>query len=316
MRAYDSGTGIWDVGDLAVQQTATLTITAKSTNDTPLTNVVEVQTLDQQDPDSTPGNGSASEDDQASVNVVGQQIDLSITKSVDNQRPNVGDLVQFTIELTNSRVTEATGVTVKDVLPPGLTYQSSIATRGAYNATSGVWNVGRVANGEVVTANITAEVTATGNLVNVAEYSTANQPDINSTPNNDDPNEDDQASASVTPQVADLVLVKAVDNERPDVGQVSVFTLTVTNMGPDAATGVAVTDQLPQGLAYTASQPSQGMYDSTGIWTIGQIDPQEVVTLELRALVKYRCQNQFRGDYSYRPGRPEFHPWEQCPGRK
>ena len=116
--AYDSGTGIWDVGDLAVQQTATLTITAKSTNDTPLTNVVEVQALDQQDPDSTPGNGSASEDDQASVNVVGQQIDLSITKSVDNQRPNVGDLVQFTIELTNSRVTEATGVTVKDVLPP------------------------------------------------------------------------------------------------------------------------------------------------------------------------------------------------------
>ena len=51
--AYDSGTGIWDVGDLAVQQTATLTITAKSTNDTPLTNVVEVQTLDQQDPDPT-----------------------------------------------------------------------------------------------------------------------------------------------------------------------------------------------------------------------------------------------------------------------
>ena len=285
--AYDSGTGIWDVGDLAVQQTATLTITAKSTNDTPLTNVVEVQTLDQQDPDSTPGNGSASEDDQASVSVVGQQIDLSITKSVDNQRPNVGDLVQFTIELTNSRVTEATGVTVKDVLPPGLTYQSSIATRGAYNATSGVWNVGRVANGEVVTANITAEVTATGNLVNVAEVLTANQPDINSTPNNDDPNEDDQASASVTPQVADLVLVKAVDNERPDVGQVSVFTLTVTNMGPDAATGVAVTDQLPQGLAYTASQPSRGTYDSTtGIWTIGQIDPQEVVTLELRALVE------------------------------
>jgi uncharacterized repeat protein (TIGR01451 family) len=285
--AYDSASGIWNVSGLDVQQTATLTITATSTNDTPLTNIVQVQTLDQQDPDSTPGNGSIGEDDQAGVDVVGQQIDLSITKSVDNQRPNVGDLVQFAIELTNSRVTEATGVTVKDLLPSGLAYQSSIATRGSYNGATGVWNVGKVANGEVVTVNITAEVTATGTLENVAQVLTANQPDINSTPNNNDPNENDQDSVTVTPQVADLVLEKLVDNERPDVGQVSVFTITVTNLGPDAATGVAVTDQLPQGLAYSTAQPSRGTYDSQqGVWTIGQIDPQEIVTLDLRALVE------------------------------
>ena len=285
--SYDSTSGIWDVGELAVQQTATLTITAKSTNDTPLTNVVQVATLDQLDPDATPGNNVPSEDDQASVDVVGQQIDLSVTKVVDNERPNVGDLVHFTVSLTNSRVTEATGVSVRDPLPAGLKYQSHIASRGSYSGSSGVWNVGQVANGEVLTLNITAEVTDVGTLENVAEVLTANQPDIDSTPNNNDPNEDDQASATVTPQVADLMLNKSVDNERPDVNQVSVFTITVTNLGPDAATGVAVTDQLPDGLTYSADQPSRGTFDSgTGIWTIGQIDPNEIVTLQLGAQVE------------------------------
>ncbi|MDB4770824.1 hypothetical protein OAG60_01985 [bacterium] len=285
--AYDAVSGIWDVGGLAVQQTATLTITANSTNDTPLTNIVQVQTLDQLDPDATPGNGVPSEDDQASVDVVGQQIDLSLTKTVDNDRPNVGDLVHFTVSLTNSRATEATGVTVKDPLPVGLVYRASIASRGSYNGSSGVWTVGQVANGEVETLTITAEVTATGTLENIAEVLTANQPDIDSTPNNNDPNEDDQASATVTPQVADLTLGKLVDDERPDVGQVSVFTITVTNLGPDAATGVSVADQLPDGLAYSAAQPSRGTFDSQqGIWTIGQIDANEVVTLQLGAQVE------------------------------
>jgi len=285
--SYDSTSGIWDVGELAVQQTVTLTITALSTNDTPLTNVVQVATLDQLDPDATPGNNVPSEDDQASVDVVGQQIDLSVTKVVDNERPNVGDLVHFTVSLTNSRATEATGVSVRDPLPAGLKYQSHIASRGSYSGSSGVWNVGQVANGEVLTLNVTAEVTAVGAVENVAEVLTANQPDIDSTPNNNDPSEDDQASATVTPQVADLRLGKLVDNERPDVNQVSVFTITVTNLGPDAATGVAVTDQLPDGLTYSADQPSRGTFDNaTGVWTIGQIDPNEVVTLQLGAQVE------------------------------
>ncbi|MCP4945456.1 MAG: DUF11 domain-containing protein, partial [Planctomycetaceae bacterium] len=280
--SYASSSGIWDVGELAVQQTATLTIVAKSTNDTPLTNVVQVETLDQLDPDATPGNNVPSEDDQASVDVVGQQIDLSVTKVVDNERPNVGDLVHFTVSLTNSRATEATGVSVKDPLPAGLKYQSHIVSRGSYSGSSGVWNVGQVANGEVLTLDITAEVTDVGTVENVAEVLTANQPDFSSTPNNNDPNENDQASATVTPQVADLKLEKLVDDERPDVNQVSVFTITVTNLGPDAATGVEVTDKLPDGLTYSANQPSRGSYDNgTGVWTIGQIDPNEIVTLQL-----------------------------------
>ena len=53
----------------------------------------------------------------------------------------------------------------------------------------------------------------------------------------------DSASASVTPQAADLTLTKTVDDTTPNVGDTVKFTVTLTDDGPDAATNVAVTDR-------------------------------------------------------------------------
>ncbi len=67
---YDSGSGIWDVGDLAFGETATLEISAVvDALITPMTNVAEVATSDQNDPDSTPENNASGEDDYAEAAV-------------------------------------------------------------------------------------------------------------------------------------------------------------------------------------------------------------------------------------------------------
>ena len=50
------------------------------------------------------------------------------------------------------------------------------------------------------------------------------------------------ASATETPQQADLALTKTVSDPTPNVGDTITFTVTLTNTGPDAATGVSVTD--------------------------------------------------------------------------
>ena len=55
------------------------------------------------------------------------------------------------------------------------------------------------------------------------------------------------ASATVTPQQADLALAKTVSNPTPNVGDTITYTVTLTNNGPDAATSVQVTDLLPAG---------------------------------------------------------------------
>ena len=70
--------------------------------------------------------------------------------------------------------------------------------------------------------------------------------------NEEDSNEDNDetdADANTDPSpVVDLSLVKTVDNESPKVGEQVTFTLTINNAGPSTATGVEVTDQLPDGL--------------------------------------------------------------------
>ncbi|MBK8492582.1 MAG: DUF11 domain-containing protein [Saprospirales bacterium] len=75
----------------------------------------------------------------------------------------------------------------------------------------------------------------------------------------------------MTPQVADLSLTKTVDNATPNVGSQVVFTITVNNAGPDAATNVTVKDLLPAGLSYVSDNSGGNYNDVTGIWTVGTI---------------------------------------------
>jgi uncharacterized repeat protein (TIGR01451 family) len=65
--SYSSATGIWTVGTLAPNTTATLQITAMVTQAGAIINTAEVTTSDQPDPDSTPDNHVPSEDDQSAV---------------------------------------------------------------------------------------------------------------------------------------------------------------------------------------------------------------------------------------------------------
>jgi uncharacterized repeat protein (TIGR01451 family) len=82
---------------------------------------------------------------------------------------------------------------------------------------------------------------------------------------------------------ADLALTKSVDNATPPAGGNVVFTLTVTNNGPNNATGVVVSDPLPAGLTYV-SDDGGGAYDSsTGLWTVGAVANAASATLHITA---------------------------------
>jgi uncharacterized repeat protein (TIGR01451 family) len=79
---YNNSTGIWTVGSVANGAKATLQVTATLTSGNSVTNTAEVTASGQPDPDSTPGNGVATEDDQASVTVASSGAKLLLVKRI------------------------------------------------------------------------------------------------------------------------------------------------------------------------------------------------------------------------------------------
>ena len=84
----------------------------------------------------------------------------------------------------------------------------------------------------------------------------------------------------------DLAIEKTVDNATPYVGDNLVFTIVVTNNGPGAATGVVVTDELPNGYTYVSSDATVGTFDAaTNTWTVGSLANSASATLTITARV-------------------------------
>jgi len=110
-----------------------------------------------------------------------QPIDLSLVKTISDIHPHIGDNVSFAITITNSGPGAATGVAVTDQLPSGYTYVSDDGS-GAYDSSTGVWNVGDLAVGAEATLQIVARVNDSGNFLNWAEVSAADQMDVDSDP--------------------------------------------------------------------------------------------------------------------------------------
>ncbi|HYC88664.1 MAG TPA: SBBP repeat-containing protein [Thermoanaerobaculia bacterium] len=73
---------------------------------------------------------------------------------------------------------------------------------------------------------------------------------------------EDAFVAKLIPTSADLGIVKAATGAFV-AGQDGTFTITVTNSGPAAASGVTVTDTLPAGAAFVSATPSQGSCSGT-----------------------------------------------------
>jgi uncharacterized repeat protein (TIGR01451 family) len=80
---------------------------------------------------------------------------------------------------------------------------------------------------------------------------------------------------------------KGVDDASPNEGDTIVYTISVTNNGPNDTTGVVISDALPAGVTYVTSSATQGNYnDGTGLWTVvGTLHDSDVATLTITATV-------------------------------
>jgi uncharacterized repeat protein (TIGR01451 family) len=190
----------------------------------------------------------------------------------------VGDTVTFTVTLSNAGPDAATNVAVADLLPAGLRFVSAAPSLGSYNSGTGLWSVGTLDGGANATLAIQATVVIPNAQTNTATINHADQFDPDTANNS--------ASATETPQQADLALTKAVSDPTPNVGDTITFTLTLSDSGPDSATNVTISDLLPTGLQFVSASPSQGSYNSaTGTWAVGTVAAATPQTLRIQAKV-------------------------------
>ncbi len=95
---------------------------------------------------------------------------------------------------------------------------------------------------------------------------------------------------------ADLSLSKTVSNENPEDGDEVLFTVTLTNNGPDAASNIEVTDELMDGLDFQAYSVTHGTFanveGNTYRWNIDQLESGVEAVLTVTVQINISAVNE------------------------
>jgi uncharacterized repeat protein (TIGR01451 family) len=188
--------------------------------------------------------------------------DLSIVKTDSSDPVAVGTPLTYTLTVTNDGPNNAQNVVVSDTLPASVTFQSATASQGACALDGRVvlCDLGTLSSGATATVDITVVPTAEGTVTNSASVS-SDTADPDPTDNSD--TEQTDVGPGTAPS-ADVFVTKTDSVDPATVGVPVTYTLTVGNDGPDAATGVTVTDTLPSSFTFVSATPSQGSCTNTG----------------------------------------------------
>jgi uncharacterized repeat protein (TIGR01451 family) len=123
--------------------------------------------------------------------------DLELDYTADNLNPDVGDRLALTLTITNQGPGIASSIQVSALLPSQLSFVSASAQQGTYDNTTGVWDVGNIRDNLSRTLTLVADVTGAGSIDSVAEVTAVSEADPDSTPGNNNPNEDDFAKITL-----------------------------------------------------------------------------------------------------------------------
>ncbi len=190
----------------------------------------------------------------------GPSADLAITEVATPTSGTVGSNLTYVVTVTNNGPFTATNATVNDFLPSGVTLVSALPSQGTAATVNGTLvtdNLGTIASGATATLTLVVTPTAAGSITNAANVSG----------NQFDPVTTNNSTSLTTPIVAatpkiNLILAQSVYPTTGFVGAYQIYTMTVTNFGPDAATNVTLIDSLPANVTFINAAPSQGGFAS------------------------------------------------------
>ncbi|MFL5943072.1 MAG: DUF11 domain-containing protein, partial [Gaiellaceae bacterium] len=218
--------------------------------------------------------------------------EIKIVKTADAAKVNVGSPIGFTLTVFNAGAGDAHGVKLSDKLPTNAGLSWTIASQGggwggscsiaAGSLTCGPATVpgGTTQTASTFTVHITSPTAAaaggdcpgSGTVNNTGTVTTTNDGS-------------GQASASTCVQaLVDLSITKAGSPAQQTLGEGNItWTIVVTNHGPDADTGVTITDPMPAGNTFVSATSTQGTCTGGAVLTcnIGNMAAGASVTITL-----------------------------------
>ncbi len=310
-----SGEVTWTGGPLAPGQSASFTVTVmvnQTDADDPivcgdiLTNTAAVATAVGVVDDDLANN-------QVVLNIPAACVDLIATKSSSPTSTTVGQAFTFTLGVINrmGEMDTATGVTVRDTLPVGLTFDPILSTPGAVldpaNRTV-TWNAPDLAPGLNATYQLVATVDGP---VRFDPATLINSVVVNSNePDRMEPDNTATIDVIVDPAArqADISVTKTADKTSVVEGEQLTYTIVVTNQPPAAgvdpdsrtATPVTVVDTLPAGVtvvsvnraADSETDRTDAIFPDTLTWQIAglAVGASETFTVVVEVPVRDDCE--------------------------
>lgn len=166
--------------------------------------------------------------------------EITPDKTVDNENPNFGDDLTYTVTVKNEGNGNATDVIIVDNLGKGLEYVSS--TGNYDNKTNTItWKVD-LASGETKTFTVVAKIVGYTDVTN--EVTVGNK------------------TAAVTVDIPEIIPAKDVNNTTPNFGDKVEYTITVNNNANKDAKQVVIVDTLGKGLKFINASHN-GKYDES-----------------------------------------------------
>ena len=236
---FNPWTGSLNLGTLAAGTSRTILIRGTVNTTGTITNIAIVSSTT---PDPNPNNNTS-----IVTTVVSPEAsaDISVVKTASPNPVVPGEVLTYTIVVSNAGPSAAENVILTDNIPASITdVEFSVNGGGTFNPWTGSLNLGTLAAGASRTILVRGTVsnTATGTITNTAIVSST-------TP---DPNPDNNTSTVTitvsSAQSADVSVVKTVSPNSVAPGERVTYTIVVSNAGPIAAENVVLIDNIPSSI--------------------------------------------------------------------
>ena len=210
--------------------------------------------------------------DNETVNVIANTT-LVVIKDAEIKELNPGDTVHFIITVIAGGSSDSLNVKLEDILDAELLDIKSATYRingGNLTDYTQIISLGNMHTGSKIIVDIYAAILGTTgqdifNCVNVTS---------------DEHPEGNTSNTTIHVNIADLEIIKIVNNATPNYGDEITYTITVRNNGPDNSTNIKVSEVLADNFKFISANASKGYYDLTnGVWAVGNLTNNETAKL-------------------------------------